>query len=124
MSINSRNGNTLLDGGSFSPVRAATTEAITLAELQNGCRDGTGTGSFAGVCDLQEALGLDRNNAGQSTLDSNGDGVVDISATELAALNHTTQHFLQRVRGYCVAHCNGARYVSPCLRRSIRLLAG
>src|ERR1035437_9255582 len=34
MTINSRNGNTLLDGGFFAPVRAASTAALTLAALQ------------------------------------------------------------------------------------------
>lgn len=34
MSINSRNGNTLLNGGFFSPCRVATTAAITLSGLQ------------------------------------------------------------------------------------------
>src|SRR5512146_1253131 len=34
MSINSRNGNTMLDGGFFAPVRAASTAALTLSALQ------------------------------------------------------------------------------------------
>ncbi|WP_375765810.1 PilC/PilY family type IV pilus protein [Archangium gephyra] len=76
-----------------------------LDELKSGCQDDATTGKLRNVCDLQEAIGLDRNSSGVSILDPDGDGIVD---SLLAALfneyNHTSRHFVQRVRGFCVAH--------------------
>jgi type IV pilus assembly protein PilY1 len=77
-----------------------------LSELTPGCLDENTTGKIRGVCDLQEAIGLDRNSVGLSVLDLDNDGRVDPTVTGwlLNDYNHTSQHFLQRVRGYCVAH--------------------
>lgn len=77
-----------------------------LDELGTSCLDDTATGKIRGVCDLQEALGLERNAVGINLLDLDGDGRIDplITALLLNEYNHTSRHFLQRVRGYCVAH--------------------
>ncbi|HYO72542.1 MAG TPA: hypothetical protein VEU33_41365 [Archangium sp.] len=76
-----------------------------LSELRPGCQDDPKTGKLQNVCDLQEAIALDRNAAGLSVLDPDGDGIVDsVLAALLNDYNHTSQHFVQRVRGFCVAH--------------------
>ncbi|WNG58880.1 hypothetical protein F0U59_32235 [Archangium gephyra] len=76
-----------------------------LSELRAGCQDDDKTGKLRNVCDLQEAFGLDRNAAGASVLDPDGNGTVESSLTALLNEHiHTSQHFLQRVRGFCVAH--------------------
>ncbi|MCY1077206.1 PilC/PilY family type IV pilus protein [Archangium lansingense] len=78
---------------------------FTLDELKGSCQDDDATGKIKGVCDLQEAFNLDRDSAGISKLDKDEDGKIDPAATTLAPkFNHTSQHFLQRVRGFCVAH--------------------
>jgi type IV pilus assembly protein PilY1 len=76
-----------------------------LSQLTVGCQDHASTGKIAAVCDLQEALGLDLTGAGVSELDLDQDGTVDAAkAAEVVPRNDMAQHFLQRVRGYCVAH--------------------
>jgi|GEM_PF-2705039 len=82
---------------------------FTLPQMVSGsCLDDktAKTGKIAGVCDLQEAIGLDLNSSGTSVLDPNGTGKVDpsVAASVVTSLNHMSQHFLQRVRGFCVAH--------------------
>ncbi len=79
---------------------------FTLQQLTTGCMDTDDTGKIKTVCDLQEAMGLDRTSAGLAELDSDGDGKVDTSVTADARYynNHMAQHFVQRVRGFCVAH--------------------
>jgi type IV pilus assembly protein PilY1 len=78
---------------------------FTRNELRPNCQDNEATGKIKGVCDLQEAFHLDRDSAGISQLDKDGDGKLDLTAMPLAVkLNHSSQHFLQRVRGFCVAH--------------------
>ncbi|PTL77429.1 hypothetical protein [Vitiosangium sp. GDMCC 1.1324] len=80
--------------------------SFNLAQLGSSCLDTETTGKIEGMCDLQEALTLDRNSAGVSVVDLDGNGKIDpsVPASKLTELNHTSQHFLQRVRGYCVAH--------------------
>lgn len=76
-----------------------------LDELKSGCQDDATTGKLRNVCDLQEAIGLDRNSSGISILDPDGDGIVDsLLGALLDEHNHTSRHFVQRVRGFCVAH--------------------
>ena len=79
---------------------------FNLSEVQSAsCQDDTKTGKLRNVCDLQEAIALDRNAAGLSVLDPDGNGIVEpVLAALLNTYNHTSQHFVQRVRGFCVAH--------------------
>ncbi|MFL5353789.1 hypothetical protein [Archangium sp.] len=79
---------------------------FSLEQLGTRCVDAPSTGKIDGVCDLQEALTLDRNAAGSSWLDLDGNGRIDITVptAKLSELNHVSQHFVQRVRGFCVAH--------------------
>jgi type IV pilus assembly protein PilY1 len=67
------------------------------------CRDDASTGKISKVCDLQEAMGLDRDSSG-NLLDPNGTGKVDPASSLAKYVNHWSQHLLQRVRGFCVAH--------------------
>ncbi|WP_434380494.1 hypothetical protein [Melittangium boletus] len=78
---------------------------FTVDQLGNGCVDDTSTGKIKKMCDLQEAMGLDLNSTGTSVLDPTGAGEILSNMTTLFnTYNHMSKHFLQRVRGYCVAH--------------------
>lgn len=78
---------------------------FTLTQLTSSCQDEAATGRISSVCDLQDALELDVAG-GVSSLDADGDGAIDaaVPLADVQALNHTAQHFIQRVRGFCVAH--------------------
>ncbi|AKJ04892.1 Type IV fimbrial biogenesis protein PilY1 [Archangium gephyra] len=80
--------------------------SFSLSEIGGAsCQDDATTGKLRNVCDLQEALALDRNAAGLSVLDPDGNGIVEpVLAALLGDYTHTSQHFVQRVRGFCVAH--------------------
>ncbi|WP_309891475.1 PilC/PilY family type IV pilus protein [Archangium sp.] len=77
-----------------------------LTQLIPGCVDDDTSGKIKNVCDLQEALSLDRDSSGKSWVDLDANGVVDptLAKAKLEELNHASQHFVQRVRGFCVAH--------------------
>jgi type IV pilus assembly protein PilY1 len=80
---------------------------FTRAQLQQAtCRDDATTGRISSLCDLTEALGLDRNASGVSEFDADGNGSIDatVNATRLSDFKHMSEHFLQRVKGFCVAH--------------------
>ena len=82
-----------------------------LAQLQGSCLDRQttpATGKIEKVCDLQEALAIDRVSANLTPLDPDGNGKVEytltLTPTKVNDDNHWSLHFVQRVRGNCVAH--------------------
>lgn len=70
------------------------------------CRDDLTTGPLKTVCDLEEALNIDRETADLTTLDADGDGKIDTKVTQTQKDTNTrwNEHFVQRVLGYCVSY--------------------